>query len=267
MRAKKDTCITYMGHLQNAWYDSELVEQREINTLLNQFRHFGNVIHHSLPLFYAIDYTARQYLVLTDAMQTLAGYHPRDFMENKLQKLLEVYHKDDFKIYNKEVFARNVAFLKKTPQHLHSEHLFSYNFRFRRSDNQYAHVLQRNTYITSKQTGLPLYSLGVIIDINDVKTDTVIVHTIERTSAGAGFTTKNLVEKNYFYPNEDEATFTRRETDVLKYLAEGLNSKQIAGKLHLSTHTVIAHKQNMLHKANAKNTTELVVAAARNRVI
>lgn len=267
MKLKKDANITYMGHLQSAWYDSELAEQREINNLLNQFRHFGNVIHHSMPLLFAIDYTAQQYLVMTDAMRTIAGYHPCEFIESKLQKLLDVYHKDDFKIYNKEVFAHNVSFLKNTPQHLHSQHLFSYNFRFMRSDNTFAHVLQRNTYITSKQTGLPLYSLGVIIDINDVKTDSVIVHTIEKADLDSGFNLKHLVEKNHFYPNEYEAVFTKREVNVLQYLAEGLGSKQIADKLNLSEHTIITHKKNMLQKTNAKNTTEMVITAVRNRII
>jgi len=256
-----------MGHLQNAWYASEVAEQNEINKLLNQFKQFGHVVHHSMPLFYCIDYTAQQYLIMTDAMQLIAGYHPRDFIESKLQKLLEVYHKDDFKIYNQNVFTRNLEFLKQTPQHLHTQHLFSYNFRFMRADGKLAHVLQRNTYITSKQTGLPLYSLGVIIDISDVKTDTVIVQTIEKMDDARGISNKHLIERNYFYPDKEETVFTRREIGVLQYLAEGLSSKQIAGKLHISENTVVNHKQNMMNKANAKNTTELIVIAVRNRVI
>lgn len=251
-----------MGHLQSAWYASEIAEEQEIHQLLYQFRQFGNVIHHSVPLFYAIDYTAQQYLVMTEAMQTIAGYHPSEFIENRMHKLLEVYHKDDFKIYNQNVFANNLAFLKKTPQAEHSQHQFSYNFRFKRADQQYAHVLQRNSYITSKETGLPLYSLGVIMDISEVKTDVVIVQTIEKMGAA-----RQVVEQFHYYPDQEAAAFSKREIGVLNYLAEGLSSKQIAGKLYISENTVINHKQNMMRKTNAKNTTELVVAAVRSRVI
>jgi DNA-binding CsgD family transcriptional regulator len=267
MRSKNDLEFTYMGHLQNAWYANEVAEQQDIIKLLNQFKQFGNVIHHSMPLFFAIDYSAQQYLVMTDAMQVIAGYHPKEFIENRMQKLLDVYHKDDFKIYNQNVFRANLSFLKNTPQQQHNQYLFSYNFRFMRSDNRFAHVLQRSTYITSKKTGLPLYSLGMIIDISDVKTDSVIVHSIEKMNSDQNINSKQLIELNHYYPDQEESVFTRREVGVLNYLAEGLSSKQIAGKLHISESTVINHKQNMMRKANAKNTTELIVMALRNRVI
>lgn len=267
MRSKKEANFTYLGHLQNAWYASEVADLYEINKLLTQFKQFGNVIHHSIPLFFAIDYTAQQYIVMTDAVQTIGGYHPRDFLENKLNTLLEVFQKDDFKLYNQNVFAANLEFLTNTPQELHGQHLFSYNFRFRRADNKWAHVLQRSTYITSKQTGLPLYSLGIVMDITNFKTDSVIVHTIEKLDVDHGFGIKQPLVLNYFYPDLEEALFTRREIGVLLYMAEGLSSKQIAAKLNISENTVVNHRQNMMKKTNAKNTTELIVIAIRNRII
>lgn len=263
MKIKNDANFTYMGHLQNAWYASEISDVEEINKLLNQFRQFGNVMHHSVPLFYAIDYTAQQYLIMTDPIQSIAGYHPKEFIESRLEKLIDVYHKDDFKIYNRDVFSSNLLFLKNTPQHLHNQYLFSNNFRFRRSDKTYAHALQRCTYITSKETGLPLYVVGVVIDITDVKTDTVIVHSIEKMRQHH----KEVIETNYFYPDQEACGFTKREKGILLYIAEGLSSKQIADKLHLSENTVVNHKQNMLRKTNAKNVAELIVKAVRSRII
>ncbi|EHQ30427.1 response regulator transcription factor [Mucilaginibacter paludis] len=263
MKTKKDLDFTYQGHLQNAWYASEVADLEDINNLLEQFKQFGNTNQHGIPLFYVIDYCAHQYLVMTDAIHLISGYHPRDFIESRLEKLIDVYHKDDFKIYNQEIFSRNLTFLKRTPQHLHNHYLFSNNFRVKRSDKTYAQVLQRSTYITSKETGLPLYSMGMVVDITDVKTDTVIVHSIEKMNPWY----KEVVETNYFYPHQEEAGFTKREKGVLVYIAEGLSSKQIADKLNISENTIVNHKQNMLRKTNAKNVTELVVMAVRNRVI
>ena len=254
-----------MGNLQQAWYASEVADTQGIQNLLQQFKNLGGFIHHTLPLFYVLDYTAQQYLVMTNEMQSIAGYHPREFIESRLEKLIDVYHKDDFKIFNQQVFTHNTTFLKQTPQAEHHQYTFSYNFRFIRQDKKFAHVLQRNSFITSKETGLPLYSLGMLIDITDFKTDTVIVHTIAKGSGYEG--DQELIGKNYFYPNFEDSLLTKREKIVLQYLSEGFSSKQVAGKLFSSEHTIVKHKQNMLKKTNTKNVTELVVFAIRNRLI
>jgi DNA-binding CsgD family transcriptional regulator len=265
MKNRNDLNITFMGNLQKAWYASEIADTQDIQNLLQQFRSFGGFIHHTLPVFYVLDYTAQQYLMMTNEMQSIAGYHPSEFIESRLEKLIEVYHKDDFKIFNQQVFTYNTAFLKQTPQEDHHQYIFSYNFRLARHDKKFAHVLQRNSFITSKETGLPLYSFGMIIDITEFKTDTVMVHTIAKGMGEEG--NKQLVRTNYFYPNFEETLLTRREKLVLQYLSEGQSSKQVADKLFLSEYTVVNHKQNMLRKTNTKNVTELVVFAIRNRLI
>lgn len=263
MKSRNDLDITYMGNLQKAWYAGEVADLRNIQDLLQNFKNLGGFLHHTVPLFYVLDYTAQQYLVMTNEIQGISGYHPREFIESRLEKLIEVYHKDDFRIFNQQVFTHNTAFLKQTSQQDHHQYIFSYNFRFTRQDKKLAHVLQRNSFITSKETGLPLYSLGMILDITEFKTDTVMVHTIAR----AVDSKKELVSTNYFYPNFEDSLVTRQEKVVLQYLSEGYSSKQVADKLSLSEYTIVNHKQNMLRKTNTKNITEMVAFAIRNRLI
>lgn len=52
---------------------------------------------------------------------------------------------------------------------------------------------------------------------------------------------------------------TPKEKEILQLIAEGLSSKQIAGKLQISLHTVQTHRKNMLAKAGARNTPELLM--------
>ena len=54
---------------------------------------------------------------------------------------------------------------------------------------------------------------------------------------------------------------TSREKDVLKWLALGLSSKQIAEKLFIGTSTVDTHRKNMIAKFSAQNSTEVVMKA------
>lgn len=51
---------------------------------------------------------------------------------------------------------------------------------------------------------------------------------------------------------------TRRELEVLKLVASGLTTTQIAGQLFISAYTVETHRRNLLQKLELKNSASLV---------
>jgi two-component system NarL family response regulator len=59
---------------------------------------------------------------------------------------------------------------------------------------------------------------------------------------------------------------TRREREVLSLLAEGLNSEQMAERLHVSTHTIRTHVQNVLDKLNLHSRLEAAAYAVRHGI-
>jgi DNA-binding CsgD family transcriptional regulator len=56
---------------------------------------------------------------------------------------------------------------------------------------------------------------------------------------------------------------TDREKQVLKLIACGLSSRQIAKKLYISSHTAISHRKNLIKKFGVKNTAELIKKASK----
>jgi two-component system, NarL family, response regulator NreC len=62
-------------------------------------------------------------------------------------------------------------------------------------------------------------------------------------------------------------TLTRRETEILKFLAEGSSVKEIAGTLDLSVKTIEAHKFNLMRKLDIHNKAQLVHYAIQKKVI
>jgi DNA-binding NarL/FixJ family response regulator len=60
---------------------------------------------------------------------------------------------------------------------------------------------------------------------------------------------------------------TKRETEIIKLIAQGLQTHEIAGKLFLSTHTVNTHRKNILNKLGLNNAVELVNFARENRLL
>jgi DNA-binding NarL/FixJ family response regulator len=60
---------------------------------------------------------------------------------------------------------------------------------------------------------------------------------------------------------------TSREIEVLKCIAQGLKSKEIAEKLYISIRTVNTHRNNIMQKLNIHDTAGLVRYAIENKMI
>ncbi len=65
----------------------------------------------------------------------------------------------------------------------------------------------------------------------------------------------------------NEEKLTARETEVLRMIAEGLTSKQIAERLHLSVTTVNSHRTNIMKKLNVHEIVGLVKYAIQKSLI
>ena len=68
---------------------------------------------------------------------------------------------------------------------------------------------------------------------------------------------------SYFkYPDEELLQigniFTKREFEIIKLIASGLNTEQIAEKIFLSHYTINAHRANILKKTNKANISDLI---------
>ncbi len=60
---------------------------------------------------------------------------------------------------------------------------------------------------------------------------------------------------------------TLRELEVLRYLSEGLNSREIAKKMYISINTVQYHRKQLLNKMQARNVAELIGKGFRLKIL
>ena len=103
-----------------------------------------------------------------------------------------------------------------------------------------------------------------------------LVQAIEEVHNGNEFFSKNLEEeiitsiKEKLNEQKEDLRFeelTRREIQIIKAIAQGLNNKEISDKLYISDRTVNTHRTNIIAKMKVKNSVELVVQALRENII
>lgn len=82
----------------------------------------------------------------------------------------------------------------------------------------------------------------------------------------AGDLIKGLVSRNST-PQPGQVELTKREKTVLRHVAQGLSSKEIADKLGLSVHTVINHRSNLMKKTGLRRVAQLSLYAAQSGLI
>lgn len=79
-----------------------------------------------------------------------------------------------------------------------------------------------------------------------------------------------ILEKHLSKDDEDDCKpteLTVREIEVVKLIAEGNSSKEIADHLHLSPHTVYTHRKNVMRKLKIKSASELILYAVNTGII
>lgn len=68
------------------------------------------------------------------------------------------------------------------------------------------------------------------------------------------------------YPAEI-AQLTVTETEIVRLIAQGFTTKQIASQKFISFHTVMTHRKNILRKLGVSNASELIMYAAKAGII
>ena len=63
--------------------------------------------------------------------------------------------------------------------------------------------------------------------------------------------------------NFSKIVLTQREQEVLHFICQGNTFNAVAKLLHLSPHTIVTHKKNLIKKFDAKNIVHLGVLAER----
>lgn len=103
----------------------------------------------------------------------------------------------------------------------------------------------------------PMIKLGIKgIVLKNTSTAELVV-AIQEILNGKTYYSQEIVS-NLAKGMQNKIEFTRREFDIIHLLKDGLNTKEIADSLSISTHTVDSHRKSILFKTETKNTQAMI---------
>ncbi len=65
----------------------------------------------------------------------------------------------------------------------------------------------------------------------------------------------------------EPTNLTQRETEIVKMMAEGISTNEIAEMLSLSVHTIYTHRKNIMRKLGVKTASEVILYAINTSLV
>ncbi len=141
---------------------------------------------------------------------------------------------------------------------------FQYNYRFKRKNGEYLNLLEQVYVLELDQFGVLSLVLGNVIILAD--RGVLPMRASCKRISDSGFC-ETFYSETF---NSSSSCFNRvtaRELDILRNLATGMTSREIAEELYISKHTVDTHRRNLLRKLECKSVVDLVQIAFANGML
>jgi len=160
-------------------------------------------------------------------------------------------HPDDLPIVM-DSYKKAFTFFLSRPEEERKDYKLIQNFRQRDKYGKYLNLILQLVVLELDKKG----NIWLALILDDLLPDKISFEGVNRRLINLK-TGKICLFKNELEPNK-KTILSTREVEVLGLVSKGFASKEIADKLFLSVNTVNNHRQNILEKVKASNTSEAV---------
>lgn len=235
--------------LHNVWSANRSLQVTDNHQI--SFNDLTNSIVSTGPFsFFIMDFYDMSISHVSDSVYEMHGLNPGELTINDI---LGTLHPDDIGFVIKAEDFLTTFFVNKVSREKLMRYKISYNYRVRLKNGTYVLFNHQALMLTLDETG----GFGKSLIIN-TRIDH-LGHTPNYKVSLIGLQGEpsfmNLgIDENAEIP----ITFSKREIEIIKSIAAGLNSGEIADKLFIAESTVKQHRKNILAKTECKNTAQLV---------
>lgn len=211
--------------------------------------------------YYIFNFSTLKMDYVSEDVQKVIGIEAKDFT---LESMLKCILPEDLeKMREKEKAVVDFKY-SKIPSYQLKDYKTVYVLRNLTKTGEIKKILHQAKVIEVTNEGRAARVLGVHTDISYLKT--TIDHKISFISSKYP-SYYSLDPTNMDFKEQRQTLFSKQEVKIIDLISKGHNGNEIADLLFISPYTVKTHKQNILKKSNARNTTHLVTNCIRDGII
>jgi len=204
--------------------------------------------------YFVVNVRKSLFEMVSPEMSEVLGYPLQDLT---LDFYVNRMHPDDLPFFLNFEVAVGDFFINFSGEQLF-KYKVQYDFRIKKANGQYIRILHQFIIIQHDPENVKTFAIDT--DITNLKTDVTPQLSFIGLEGEPSYI--NVDVNNIFTPTKH--IFTKREREILRALANGMNSAEISDSLNISRFTVDVHRKNMLKKTEAKSTYEIIQKAYNN---
>ncbi len=170
-------------------------------------------------------------LINTSVQKFFYDVHPSD--QDDLQECFKFVH----------------DFIESTPPEQHCLYRMVLHYRFQKKSGQYMYLHDEKAVLRLRESGNLYYAL--FCDVTEQKKFAGVKAEVFKQEE----TLFKIIE---FKPSADRTNLSKRESELVTLIKQGLSTKEIAWYLKISHHTVRNIKSKLFEKYKVSNTVELL---------
>lgn len=208
-----------------------------------------------------LDLNRNNYILKSSKFKRMLGYtNPEDIENDDLELFHRILHPDDLPFV---LETENDAFMfyKNLPASEKKDYKLVYDFRVRNTKGIYMRFVHQFVVLEQDRYGKSWLAL-IVTDLAEAEASNDKPQRKMINIKTGKFHT--FTKDDYTLPGTG---ISKRETEVLSLIAQGLDSRNISERLFISVNTVNNHRQNILSKTRSENTTQALLYAKRLGIV
>jgi DNA-binding CsgD family transcriptional regulator len=237
---------------------SGLVKDETIRKHIEQQTTIDTFLPDSASFFYVVESPSHTYHFMGKQQENVSGYTNEEFLQQGVELFLHCLHPEEIDIIINQMYPDAMRIIFEAAGNEKHQLLTQYNYRFRRKSGEYINLMEQLYVLEVDTNGLATLMLGNIIVLDNK--DTLPLRLSSKIFRN-NTVYETIFSKVYNPITNALSDVTGRELDILRNLATGKRSKEIARELFISPHTVDTHRRNLLKKLECNSVVELAQIA------
>ncbi len=251
--------LQYQHLLNSQRFDPGQLDYSIVKKHLNWVQRLSELESSSLSVF---DMYRKRHSFFSSRFSDILGYDLQQVRKEDGRFFARHIHPEDLYWITLNSI-RQLEFLFQLPASRKKDFKLVNDYRLRNAAGQYVRVIEQHQILELDSHGNIWLALSTVNFSPNQNLDEGLKSTLYDTTTGH----IHDLEIQGASESEDSEALSEREKEVLHLIRQGARSKEIAGRLYISVHTVNTHRQRILKKLNVSSSIEAVQLAARQGLI